>query len=247
MMRHDLHGIRTMFWKERRDSDESAPIRWAGTIVSAFIGVLVGYAYPGLVAFWPAWGIVAFMAMLTLPSAADAFAGERERGTLEVLLTTPLSERELLLGKVLTMVLASWGPALAFLVEALAGAFVRTGELPMSPSEILGAGAFALPVHTLLAFVGTTISLRSTTMKQALNRAAGLMFVLVMGPMTLLIGLTVLLPADTLRLVYGRLQELATLGTGGWFLIVLAALLVSNAVAVRVALKGFRRSRVLLL
>lgn len=41
--------------------------------------------------------------------AADSFAGERERGTLEALLHTPTSDRELLVAKVL----ASWLPAVA--------------------------------------------------------------------------------------------------------------------------------------
>jgi ABC-2 type transport system permease protein len=41
--------------------------------------------------------------------AADSFAGERERGTLEALLHTPTSDRELMVAKVL----ASWLPAVA--------------------------------------------------------------------------------------------------------------------------------------
>ncbi len=44
--------------------------------------------------------------------AADGFAGERERGTLELLLAAPLDERELLLGKVLAAlvpgIVSSW-------------------------------------------------------------------------------------------------------------------------------------------
>jgi ABC-2 type transport system permease protein len=39
--------------------------------------------------------------------AADSFAGERERGTLEALLHTPTTDRELLTGKFL----AAWLPA----------------------------------------------------------------------------------------------------------------------------------------
>lgn len=245
-MRHELHGIRTMFWKERRGSAETGSSRWAGAAVSAFIGIVVGYAFPGVVGFWAASGIVAFVGMQVLPSGADAFAGERERRTLEVLLTTPLSESAVLLGKVLAMVTASWTSAMGFLLSAVVGATVRAGELPTSLPEILGAGAVAFPVHTLLAFVGASISLRSASVRQALRRAAGLMFLLGVGPMTVVFGLTVLLPTETLRVVYGRLQVLATLGSGGWLLIVVTTLLVSNGVAVRLALKGFRRSRVLL-
>ncbi len=53
--------------------------------------------------------------------AADSFAGERERGTIEVLLAAPLTERELFLAKALASlapgVAASWG---AFALMALA-------------------------------------------------------------------------------------------------------------------------------
>ncbi len=53
--------------------------------------------------------------MLTSALAADSFAGERERKTLDYLLSTPVSTTELLLGKVL----AAWIPAV---IVAVVGA-----------------------------------------------------------------------------------------------------------------------------
>ena len=44
---------------------------------------------------------VAFGGLLTLLAAADAISGERERGTLEALLLTPVPRRSLVLGKAL--------------------------------------------------------------------------------------------------------------------------------------------------
>ena len=55
-----------------------------------------------------------FPAMLSSMVASDAFAGERERLTLETLLATPLSDRAILWGKVATALL------LALAVTAIA-------------------------------------------------------------------------------------------------------------------------------
>jgi ABC-2 type transport system permease protein len=52
--------------------------------------------------------------LVAMVIAADTFAGEKERRTLEALLYTPMSDRELLLGKLL----AAWIPAVAVSVAA---------------------------------------------------------------------------------------------------------------------------------
>jgi ABC-2 type transport system permease protein len=58
---------------------------------------------------------VALGALLTMLVAADAVSGERERGTLETLLVTPLSRAELVGGKLLTA-LSLWPAALVVAV-----------------------------------------------------------------------------------------------------------------------------------
>ncbi len=49
--------------------------------------------------------------------AIDLCAGEKERGTMETLLISPASRAEIVLGKFLTVVLASMMTALLNLVE----------------------------------------------------------------------------------------------------------------------------------
>lgn len=85
-------------------------------------GALMGVEGPGR---WAAFVLGSFLAPLYLliplvvstVVAADSFAGERERRTLEAVLHTPAEDRELLLGKFL----AAWIPAL---VVAIGGFLV---------------------------------------------------------------------------------------------------------------------------
>jgi ABC-2 type transport system permease protein len=61
---------------------------------------------------------VAFGALVALLAAADAISGERERGTLESLLLTPVRRRHLLSGKLLAA-LSLWGASLVVAVPYL--------------------------------------------------------------------------------------------------------------------------------
>jgi ABC-2 type transport system permease protein len=77
--------------------------------------------------------------------AADSFAGERERGTLEALLHTPTTDRELLAGKFL----AAWLPAV---VVAWAGFAVYSVLANVLMWPALGRVFFPSPTWLLLAF-----------------------------------------------------------------------------------------------
>ena len=67
---------------------------------------------------------------------ADGISGERERGTLEVLLLTPASRRQLILGKLLAS-LTPW-PA-AFLISLPALIVVSQGDEVIGQAVLLGA------------------------------------------------------------------------------------------------------------
>jgi ABC-2 type transport system permease protein len=77
--------------------------------------------------------------------AADSFAGERERGTLEALLHTPTTDRELLTGKFL----AAWLPAIVVAWSGFAVYSLLANALAW-PS--LGRIFFPSPTWLLLAF-----------------------------------------------------------------------------------------------
>ncbi|HSS68434.1 MAG TPA: ABC transporter permease subunit [Nocardioidaceae bacterium] len=94
---------------------------------------------------------VAVGSLLTLVVAADGVSGERERGTLESLLLTPVSRRGLLVGKLLGA-LSVWGACYVVLVPYL---LVLGRGLSMTGTAI-GLG---LSVGTLLALGLATLGL----------------------------------------------------------------------------------------
>lgn len=114
---------------------------------------------------------VAVGSLLTLVVAADAVSGERERGTLESLLLTPVSRRGLLLGKLLAA-LTMWGACYVVLVPYL----LVLGRGLSMVSTAIGLG---LGVGTLLALglaaLGLLISSLSNTNRVSL---AGSLFLL---------------------------------------------------------------------
>jgi ABC-2 type transport system permease protein len=77
--------------------------------------------------------------------AADSFAGERERGTLEALLHTPTTDRELLAGKFL----AAWMPAVTVAWVSFAVYSLLANALMWSR---IGNVFFPSPTWLLLAF-----------------------------------------------------------------------------------------------
>jgi ABC-type Na+ efflux pump permease subunit len=85
--------------------------------------------------------------------AADAFAGEKERGTLEALLHAPVRERDLFAGKLL----AAWLPAVAVGIAgtALYAAVVTAAAWPLVGRPFLPAGVW-IP---LAVWVGPAVAL----------------------------------------------------------------------------------------
>jgi ABC-2 type transport system permease protein len=77
--------------------------------------------------------------------AADTFAGEKERGTLEALLYTPMTDRELLSGKLL----AAWLPAV---VVGVSGFLIYSVILTLTAWPVMGGLFFPNGMWLLLVF-----------------------------------------------------------------------------------------------
>jgi ABC-2 type transport system permease protein len=114
------------------------------------------------------WAWLPFFSVTLVVS--ETFAGERERHTLETLLATRLSDAAILVGKLVAVTL--YGMALTgFAILGALGMIVISNHGEIAISDILifflkvlaGGGLMAL----LGACVGTPISLRSTTVRQA--------------------------------------------------------------------------------
>ena len=132
------------------------------------------------------WGWVPFLLVTSV--IADAFAGERERHTLETLLASRLSDRAILLGKITTGVLYGWGLTLFCMLLSLVTVNVVYGRqgLLLYPAGIAaGAVGLSFLLSFFAATLGVLVSLRANSVRQAQQTTSVAVF-LVLIPLLLL-------------------------------------------------------------
>jgi sodium transport system permease protein len=133
--------------------------------------------------------------------AMDLTAGEKERGTMETLLCSPVARVDIVLGKFL-MVLTGSLSAMGFMLLSMgttafvAGSFMGGGRssalaaaqtpapggvIPMiDPVGLIGVVAMVVPVAVLFAAVAFTIALFAKSYKEAQSYLAPLMIVVIL-------------------------------------------------------------------
>jgi ABC-type Na+ efflux pump, permease component len=172
-----------------------------------------------------------FLVPLLLPSVIAGYAvvGEREQGTLEPVLSTPLRERELVIGKALAAIVPSVVIAYvlfaAYVIVISAFAIPEVSNLVRQSSQLLAVILFAPLLSTFAIWVGLAISVRSSDIRVAQQLSA-----LAMLPM---LGLLALF---TFRVVAPSIS-VAVIGA--------VLLLAFDAVAWRVVSAMFDRERML--
>lgn len=134
---------------------------------------------------------MAFLFMGSMLPAIDFFAGEKERGTLETLLTTPVNRSKILIGKML--VVTSFGLLSASL--ALAGLFASLNMFDMdpdlklainqilSPQLIVMLYLLLIPLAFFFAGVMIPVSVYSRSFKEAQSILTPLNIVMVLPAM----------------------------------------------------------------
>jgi ABC-type Na+ efflux pump permease subunit len=154
-------------------------------------------------------------------AAADSFAGEKERRTLEALFYTPATDGELLFGKTLAALIpglaAAWTGLLAYTALIDIIGWSRYRLLPLPDVTWLLAGALLLPAMALLAVALTVVvSARAKTSRGA-QQVAGVVVVPAVA----------LLVVQSLGIAYmgwGMVLGLSALAAGAaWLLLALAA------------------------
>jgi ABC-2 type transport system permease protein len=142
-------------------------------VIISFLGVYLPFTQPAL---WVnptvPMGLTLFFifpSILTASVAADAFAGERERKTLETLFSTPLRDSAIFYGKASWAVFYSFGITLV----ALACGVITASLKAQSASHIalaaplFGAAATALAGSVMTAAAAVIISSRVAVAKSA--------------------------------------------------------------------------------
>lgn len=182
-----------------------------------------------------AWSWVPMFLVMTV--IADAFAGERERHTLETLLASRLSNGAILFGKMGAAIGYAGVMTFACLLLGL-----LTVNLAHRPNGLV---VYALPVvmamcvigllgAVFVAALGVLISLRAATVRQAQQTLGGAIMVLLVAP----IGVVGMLPAAWTQGLNVNAQSAATLAILG-----LAAFAALDACVVALAMNRFRRVR----
>jgi uncharacterized membrane protein SpoIIM required for sporulation len=170
-----------------------------------------------------AFFVVFIPASFSLVLALEAFVGERERTTLEVLLSTPLKEAEIYVGKVAAVLAVSLGLCYGGLIVYCLAAFPGLGYFPL---DVLVALALSTICQVAAMVAGAVIiSLNARTM-----RAANVMASFIILPMS------VVLQVEAALILLGRAEFLW--GFAG-LMIAIAALLL------RMGLAGFSREALL--
>jgi ABC-2 type transport system permease protein len=186
-----MSDVQTVAWKEWREllrmsgSKKGAALRHLFSI--AVIGVLWPWQF-GLPFVNSALGVImtAMTALMYVAGAApDTFAGERERHTLETLLASRLSDRAILLGKIVAMIQYGCVTAAVMLVIGLLTVNIIHGKgelLLFSPTQILTALVFTPLASGLMASIGIHVSLRAKTVKQAQQTLSTAVLILLIVP-----------------------------------------------------------------
>jgi uncharacterized membrane protein SpoIIM required for sporulation/ABC-type transport system involved in multi-copper enzyme maturation permease subunit len=195
--------------------------RWATNWVSQFTDpILVERLNPFLlmvVGFFP----ISFSLIIAL----ESFVGEKERNSIEPILSMPVSDLELYVGKVLSSLLlpllASYLGITVFLVMRL------LTSPPWIPSLDLAILMFLLTTVEALVMVSGAVVVSSQTTSV---RAANLLASFIIIPVALLIQL------ESVIMFYAEYHAL------WWFV---AALLVVNLILVRMGIRIFNREEIL--
>jgi sodium transport system permease protein len=191
--------------------------------------------------------------------AIDLTAGEKERGTMETLLCSPLARTEIVLGKFL-MVLSS---ALASVVMACvsmllcfqlsgpkaAGGLAQLGLTHVDPAGVVGVLVLILPVAVLISAVLVTLGVWARNHREALTYMQPFMFlILVPAVIGMLPGIELnagyaLVPILNLALACREMLS----GVWHWHYLVLifVSLSVYAAIALSIAVRMFNRESVI--
>jgi len=223
-----------------------APLEKVG---GASIGGFIGYA------------VILLCLTGAMYPAIDLTAGEKERGTIETILSSPISRVDLVLGKFLLVFSASLVSAILS-VTSMGTSFALLGHshlmtssggqslnLSLGPLSVAAVFFMALPLAVLFSAVLMTIALFAKTYKEAQSYLTPLTFLVVIPAIASIMPGVELTPKLALIPVLNTslvCKEIIS-GTYHWnsILLIFASTCVYAAAAIFLAVKMFQREDVL--
>lgn len=242
-----MADVMTVLWKELKEILEFSGARSGWLRLALWFGVFGIFLPLQMQEEWLSSPIVLynwswFPLFVVSSVAAGAFAGERERHTLETLLASRLSDRAILFGKIAAGVIYGWGLTLPSILLGLVTVNVVRwqGTIQWYRPEIAVGGVVLSLVAALLGSVlGAFASLRASTARQAQQTLSLINMLVLFVP---LFGLQAL-PAELKEQVW---SVLAGLDLTRVVLIALAVLVALSVALLAATLARFRRARLIL-
>ncbi|MFL7871641.1 MAG: ABC transporter permease [Anaerolineales bacterium] len=242
-----IADILTVAWKELREmlmfGDSRGRSKLSMLVLLLIFGVVIplqsGKDWVTSPVSAMVWAWMPYMWVYSV--VADSFAGERERHTLEALLATRLSDRAILLGKLLAALAYGFTLTWAILLVSLAAVNIAvrgSGLLLFSPTMAIGALVFSILVSGLAASIGVLVSLRASSVRQAQQWMSFGMLILFLPFMFIQF-----IPKAWLESVGNAVIHANPLQIGIW---AAAALLVLESVLLMIAMRLFQRSKLIL-
>ena len=235
----------TILWKESREILHTGGGSRLGRLSVLISPLVFGLFLPAEFGrLWLGSPIVLFFAvmlpfLLVSTVVADSFAGERERHTLETLLSSRLPDQAILFGKLIAAVGFGWGLMLAALLLGIISANLthRHTTLLLYRADVgLGSVILSFASAWFASSFGVLVSLRSPTVQQAQQIIS-----YSMALPGLLLGLASLaLPSATRR---AAILGLVHAGLFAGILAISAVFLAFGAVLLIVAIVRFQRTR----
>ncbi|MGB8472774.1 MAG: ABC transporter permease [Candidatus Acidiferrum sp.] len=228
-----------------KQQNVAPPEKVSGAGIGSFIGYMV---------------IILSMTGAMYP-AIDLTAGEKERGTMETILSSPISRLDLVLGKFLLVFSASLTTAILAVISMGASFYFLGHSQAVSSSggqglqmnlgwiSIVAVFLMALPLSVLFSAVLMTVSLFAKTYKEAQSYLTPLTFIVVIPAVASLMPGVELTPKLALVPILNTsliCKEIIT-GTYHWhsIFIIFASTCVYAAAAIFLAVKTFQRESVL--
>ncbi|MGQ9502914.1 MAG: stage II sporulation protein M [Anaerolineae bacterium] len=165
-----------------------------------------------------------FPVTFSLVLALETFVGEKERGSLEPLLSMPISDGELYLGKMLAALILPLGASYLAISVYVIGMAFGSGWLPDAPTLVQ-----MLLLNSMKASVMVSAAVIVSSQTSSV-RAANLLASFIIIPMALLVQ------GESILLFWGQYDVL-------WWIIV--ALCVADLILVRMGIHIFNREEIL--
>jgi sodium transport system permease protein len=138
---------------------------------------------------WIPYLIIIFSFTGAMYPAMDLTAGEKERGTMETILSSPVSRTDLVIGKFLMVVTASvvtavlsllsLGLSFAWAKRGILGAAGSSFQISIDPSAVVAVILLILPLAVLFAAVLLAVALIAKSYREAQTYVSPLIFIVI--------------------------------------------------------------------